>query len=417
MRIAWTGAGLCLLLIITVSAQENANYVRRSQGLEEIPGDIPSDVMRIDLSVNRITSIQGNVLRDFNQLRELNVSHNSLSFIADDAFEGTQISSLWLGNNRLSGVPNLAAIGNTLEHFYASHNAITQVLSADFRGVSNLKTLYLDNNVIESFELGFDSPSNPLVYLVINKNRLTELSSAVFSGMAQLNYLNAEGNLLQSFPDLSLLPLSNNLQYLNLMENEIASIPEASLQRMTSLVSLHLSGNQITLMPELEAARKTLYELFISNNRVSDVPEGYFNGYQLQRIGLSANRLTSIPNISPLNSTLRYISLSDNDFSIATCQTVSDILSPMKQLQYLYMDNTRMKYFPDPRDLPQDFIDLWIYNGETMICDCAMLWLQEISEADSSVLDITYDSTPCGAPSSLRGNLWNEITIDDMCPG
>ena len=137
---------VCVTVLFFVGVlSEPFTYVRRNASLISIPGDIPNNFQKIDLSINLLSTIPSQAFSGYPQLRELNVSHNVLSTIAEDAFKNTQISVLWISDNNLTELPSVSWIKDTLTHLYAHHNRITSI-GSEFKDIARLQGLYLNDN-------------------------------------------------------------------------------------------------------------------------------------------------------------------------------------------------------------------------------------------------------------------------------
>ena len=417
---------LCMISFVTLAGRswtQNAiHFKQRNQNLTEIPTEsIPKDVVCIDVSFNLLQSIPSGSLNTFFQIQELDASHNRISSVANDAFRGTQMTSLWLNNNLLTAVPNLGHIGESLVHLYLQYNQIKQVQGPEFSGVKLLQSFYLYHNELDKFEPAFQKEgSQSLQDMLIHNNRLTEIKSIVFQDMKNLQNLIIKYNQLQTLPDLSSLPEKNNLRYLDARGNAIWTVNSSALSKLTSLVTLFLSGNSLTELPDISHTKETLISLYCSSNYLHTVPEDAFEGFKLRIIGMAYNRLTKMPNLLPLNSSLSYISLSGNKFGGIPCAEMYNFLHTMTALRYLYLDGTGLTTFPDIRDFNRTFTILSILSLETLVCDCTMVWLKEMTSGQGSslpLLDIRPNSRPCGQPARLRDRKWSTITLGDLCPG
>ncbi|NWT75880.1 LRRC3 protein, partial [Prunella himalayana] len=83
-----------------------------SQHLQEIPKDIPRDVVLLKLDANSITSIPSNAFRHLSRLEEIDLSRNAIEQIDGAAFTGLAagLRSLDLSGNRIRSVPKEALL-------------------------------------------------------------------------------------------------------------------------------------------------------------------------------------------------------------------------------------------------------------------------------------------------------------------
>ncbi|XP_072789547.1 leucine-rich repeat-containing protein 3 [Taeniopygia guttata] len=83
-----------------------------SQHLEEIPKDIPRDVVFLKLDANSITRIPSNAFRHLSHLEEIDLSRNAIEKIDRAAFRGVAagLRSLDLSGNRIRSIPKEALL-------------------------------------------------------------------------------------------------------------------------------------------------------------------------------------------------------------------------------------------------------------------------------------------------------------------
>nr|XP_021401084.1 leucine-rich repeat-containing protein 3 [Lonchura striata domestica] len=83
-----------------------------SQHLEEIPKDIPRDVVFLKLDANSITRIPSNAFRHLSHLEEIDLSRNAIEKIDGAAFRGVAagLRSLDLSGNRIRSIPKEALL-------------------------------------------------------------------------------------------------------------------------------------------------------------------------------------------------------------------------------------------------------------------------------------------------------------------
>uniref|UniRef100_U3KJC4 Leucine rich repeat containing 3 n=1 Tax=Ficedula albicollis TaxID=59894 RepID=U3KJC4_FICAL len=88
-----------------------------SQHLQEIPKDIPRDVVFLKLDANSITRIPSNAFRHLSRLEEIDLSGNAIEQIDRAAFRGVAagLRSLDLSGNRIRSVPKEALLALNAE--------------------------------------------------------------------------------------------------------------------------------------------------------------------------------------------------------------------------------------------------------------------------------------------------------------
>ncbi|CAA6658832.1 unnamed protein product [Spirodela intermedia] len=100
-------SGMGLHVVPTISAFTSLRAVNLSNNsIAHInPGALPKSLHALDLSRNRITTIEG--LRDLTRLRVLNLSYNKISRIGHGLSNCTLIKELYLAGNKISNVEGL----------------------------------------------------------------------------------------------------------------------------------------------------------------------------------------------------------------------------------------------------------------------------------------------------------------------
>ncbi|CEG80269.1 hypothetical protein RMATCC62417_14630 [Rhizopus microsporus] len=193
-----------------------------------------------------------------------------------------------------------------------------------------------------------------LIELDISRNNLTMLPKEMFTYLNQIQVFNAASNQLKEisteFYNLK------QLKVLNLSQNQIAHIPAELPKKTPNLITLRISGNQISQLPstirywthlkhlhlgsvyggnqlkELPptiARMQTLEDLDLSNNQLRLLPDNFFL-FSLISLNLSHNQLDYIPKSIARCTRLKSLNLSKNHL---TCLP-SDLMN-LHQLELL----------------------------------------------------------------------------------
>lgn len=334
-----------------------------------------SSILTLDLSKNRIFSLQQGVFSQLKEVATIDISQNSLNQIHRDAFEGLQghLKMLNLSHNLLGEIRSytFASLTN-LKVLDLSHNHIGVLGFHSFDGLNNLKSLILTGNSLR--DLGFPASLPSLDYLLLNDNKLT--SSSLFSltrfadnamhldirdnrltdlgdvytilaRLERLQHLFYGGNTirecklnrqvsaadLNNFQTLDLHSSSlqliwsqgkclnlfdylRNVTVLNLSSNALQSLPQDVFKGLRSVVTMDLSFNALTyLQPDI--LPKSIQVLNLSNNFITSPDPTAFRS--LSSLDISVNRFRCDPN---LKSFLTWLSNTNVTF-----------LSPVKKLR------------------------------------------------------------------------------------
>jgi Leucine-rich repeat (LRR) protein len=201
-----------------------------------------------------------------------------------------------------------------LEVFNGSSNLITEIKSNTFENCTNLKTIDLSFNKIETIADGLFEMLENLTNLNLKSNCIIEIDQHTFDGCQKLKYLNLEENRLeylaeeafQELADLEKLYLGSNqlfeissyqfadlksLRILHLDNNKLEFINASLLQPMESLEELDLSKNYLTVLDEdTFIGNPNLETLLISGNQIDKIHPKTFDGLPyIQTLDLSGN--------------------------------------------------------------------------------------------------------------------------------
>ncbi|NWI14912.1 MXRA5 protein, partial [Crypturellus soui] len=161
-------------------------------------------------------------------VERINLGFNSIQSIYENSFAGlTKLELLMIHGNDIQNIPNGALKDLvSLQVFKISYNKLKVITSQTLQGLSSLMRLHMDHNRIE-----FIHPN-------------------AFNGLTSLRLVHLEGNLLQqlhpntfsTFMVLDYFKLST-VRHLYLSENAISTLPEGMFQGMPLLENLYLHGN------------------------------------------------------------------------------------------------------------------------------------------------------------------------------
>ncbi|XP_077361806.1 leucine-rich repeat transmembrane protein FLRT1 [Festucalex cinctus] len=193
--------------------------------LDEFPVHLPPSVRELHLQDNNIRTIPRSALARMPLLEKLHLDDNSISTVSieDQAFaDNPRLRLLFLSRNHLSSIPS--GLPASLEELRLDDNRISTIPTHAFRGLTSLRCLVLDGNLLANQRIADDT----------------------FSRLSNLTELSLVRNSLQT-PPVN-LP-SAHLQRLSLQENALIHMPRGSLDRMHRLQRLDLSGNNLTTLP------------------------------------------------------------------------------------------------------------------------------------------------------------------------
>ncbi|XP_021474299.1 leucine-rich repeat transmembrane protein FLRT1 [Oncorhynchus mykiss] len=193
--------------------------------LDDFPMHLPPSLRELHLQDNNIRTLPRSTLARMPLLEKLHLDDNSVSTVSieDKAFvDNPRLRLLFLSRNHLSSIPS--GLPASLEELRLDDNRISTIPTHAFRGLSSLRRLVLDGNLLANQRIADDT----------------------FSRLSNLTELSLVRNSLLT-PPLN-LP-SAHLQRLSLQDNALIHMPRGSLDGMRRLQRLDLSGNNLTTLP------------------------------------------------------------------------------------------------------------------------------------------------------------------------
>ncbi|XP_067113617.1 LOW QUALITY PROTEIN: leucine-rich repeat transmembrane protein FLRT1-like [Osmerus mordax] len=193
--------------------------------LDDFPVHLPPSLRELHLQDNNIRTLPRSALARMPLLEKLHLDDNSVSTVSieDQAFiDNPRLRLLFLSRNHLSSIPS--GLPASLEELRLDDNRISTIPTHAFRGLSSLRRLVLDGNLLANQRIADDT----------------------FSRLSNLTELSLVRNSLQA-PPLN-LPAAH-LQRLSLQDNALTHVPRGSLDGMRRLARLDLSGNNLTTLP------------------------------------------------------------------------------------------------------------------------------------------------------------------------
>ncbi|XP_062914563.1 leucine-rich repeats and immunoglobulin-like domains protein 3 [Mobula hypostoma] len=412
-----------------------------------VPEPLPGCTVRLDLSHNRITSINGSLFNHLHSLQEVKITHNELTTIPNFGIVTANITLLSLSNNKISEVLSEQLMSlQSMETLDLSNNQIFELKKFPHLP---LRYLYINNNKITTLDPGcFDNLSNTLQVLKLNRNKISAIPSKMFKlprlqhlelsrnkikkvdglafqGLSALKSLRLQRNGISKLMDGAFWGLSNieilqldfnnltevtkgwlygllMLQQLNLSQNAISKISPDAWEFCQKLSELDVSFNELTRLEDSSFVGLSLLgQLYIGNNQVSYIADGAFGGLtSLHSLDLKNNEISWT--IEDMNgafselSKLRKLGLQGNRIRSITRKAFSGL----DALEHLDLSNNAIMSVQSNTFSQMKKLHELYLNTSSLLCDCQLKWLHQwaIDHGFQSFINAT-----CAHPQWLKG--------------
>ncbi|BAT85932.1 hypothetical protein LR48_Vigan03g249000 [Vigna angularis] len=282
----------------------------------------------------------------------------------------TNLFNVGLQNNRLNGpLPSFRGLSN-LKYLYLDNNNFDSIPSDFFDGLQSLEVLALDNNKLNASSGGWHLPqtlqgSTQLTNLSCMSCNLTGPLPEFLGTMNSLSFLKLSNNNLTGEIPPSLNGSALQVLWLNNQKGELLTGRIDVVASMVSLTSLWLHGNAFTgTIPDNIGDLSSLRDLNLNeNNLVGLVPQG-LGDLKLDKLDLNNNHFMGpIPNFKAAQ-----VSYTTNDF----CVNKSGVPCAFEVMALLG--------FLGGMNYPENLVDSWSGNDP-----CGGQWLGIECNVDGKV--------------------------------
>ncbi|KAM7363550.1 uncharacterized protein ACRADG_000411 isoform 2-T4 [Cochliomyia hominivorax] len=259
----------------------------------------PTALRHLSLRHNYITSLRYESFIAQPQLEIIDLRYNEIKTIDGLTFKGLRkIREIKLSGNRITNL-NSDVFENlpTLQKLDLSENFIQKFPTFSLRPIVNLKSLNLSSNMLQRLDYTHMEVVKSLETLDLSRNGITTIPPGTFRDLSNLKYLDLSLNSLRTIEDDALEGLEN-LQTLIIRDNNILLIPGSALGRLSNLNTLYLDFNRVAalsaeILGSIQASDIT--SLSLARNVIRELPTGSFQMFSnLRSLDLSGNSLAVI---------------------------------------------------------------------------------------------------------------------------
>ena len=224
-------------------------------------------------------------------------------------------------------------------------NDIQELKPDDFRGLSGMGTLILNDNRLRRFPDGLFDGLSGLTRLYVQRNNLDVLAEGVFSDLSALRTLSIDGNSLETLPPGVFTDLAQ-LRYLDASENQIRSLDAAAFRGLKRLEHLILDENEIAALPQgVFNGLSSANLLGLAHNRLASLDADAFDGLRhLQVLRLHHNRIPTLPD--GLLDVFNHLDALRLHHNLLT-ELPQDLLSEQPHIYWLDIDHNLLTEIPD----------------------------------------------------------------------
>ncbi|XP_053947146.1 chaoptin [Anastrepha ludens] len=259
----------------------------------------PNALRHLSLRHNHITTLHYKAFVAQPQLEIVDLRYNEIKTIEGLAFQGLRaIREIKLAGNRITNLnSDVFEHVPTLQKLDLSENFINQFPTVSLTAIGNLKSLNLSSNMLQRLDYTHTQVIKTLEVLDLSRNGITTVPPGTFRDLTALKYLDLSLNSLRTIEDDALEGL-DNLQTLIIRDNNILLVPGSALGRLPSLTTLHLDFNRVAalsteILGSIQA--EDITTLTLARNVIRELPSGSFQTFaNLRTLDLSGNSLAVI---------------------------------------------------------------------------------------------------------------------------
>ncbi|PAA54967.1 hypothetical protein BOX15_Mlig033276g2, partial [Macrostomum lignano] len=332
-------------------SETNAGSYRRSRRRQHQPdAAADADGQEVDAAVEDEDPADGDLPAGVDRLVRLEwlfANSAGLRVVPDRIGKLQRLEHLSVNRNRLTHLHGELCTVASLKSLHARHNAITAGGIPDtLFQTADMQVVDLSHNRLRSFPTALEG-SRSLMVLNLSHNRIEQVPVDLFVNCTDLMYLDLSHNALQQIP--AQLRRCINLRKLVLSQNpEMSHSQLRSIMALKQLEMLHLANTGRTLnnFPESLEKLSRLVDLDLSSNDLPVVPEALYQLRSLRRLSLSSTGLSSLDTMSNSWPQLEVLDVSENKL-----EQLPAALCKLASLRKLYISDNRLSFAGMPKSI------------------------------------------------------------------
>lgn len=239
-------------------------FNKETLSLLKNPANILSNEQLKMLDLNKILAKRKNLIElslDYNLIQKLDLSYEKISSIELNAFKGLiNLTELDLDCNQINIINSQVfhALSN-LKRLNLFSSQILMIEDNAFFGLENLEILNLDNNSLTEINLNTFNGLSKLIKLDLSKNKINYIEDNAFQFLSNLKELYLFSNEINQINQNTFYGLTDLIE-LNLIDNKLFRIEKNTFNCLTNLKQLKLTKNKIQKIDEYAFERASKLE-------------------------------------------------------------------------------------------------------------------------------------------------------------
>jgi Leucine-rich repeat (LRR) protein len=239
-------------------------FSKETLSLLKNPANILSNEQLKMLDLNKILAKRKNLIElslDYNLIQKLDLSYEKISSIELNAFKGLiNLTELDLDCNQINIINSQVfhALSN-LKRLNLFSSQILMIEDNAFFGLENLEILNLDNNSLTEINLNTFNGLSKLIKLDLSKNKINYIEDNAFQFLSNLKELYLFSNEINQINQNTFYGLTDLIE-LNLIDNKLFRIEKNTFDCLTNLKQLKLTKNKIQKIDEYAFERASKLE-------------------------------------------------------------------------------------------------------------------------------------------------------------